>query len=171
MPPTFKMRTRRVMILFLIGETKARQKIFSDRSEGFRMISILTRILACDLPTPERSVGPCDVSCSDIKTGFLLLHRMYAKPNVTSQTPECSFSDFGMPKLIQIALQISWEQVLAVRLRKRTGLKREHVPECKLVLQNWQEDQRHRPETTAPPRRGWNMRIHVSSPSKSETRV
>src|SRR5947209_651662 len=159
MPPTFKMRTRRVMMLFLIAETKMKQKIFSDRSEGFRMISILIRILACDLPTPERSVGRCDVSCSGIKTGFLLLHRMYAKLSVTSQMLECSFSGCGMPKLILIALQISWEQVLAGQLQKQTGSKRERVLGCKLVPQNWQEDQHHRRKTMAPPRRGWNMRI------------
>ena len=171
MPPTFKMRTRRVMMLFLIVETKAKQKTFSDRSEGFRMILILTRILACDLPTPERSVGPCDVSCSGIKIDFLLSHQMYAKLNATSQTPKCSFSDFGMPNLIQIALQISWERVPVVPLQKQTGSKREHVPECKLVRQNWQGDRRHRPKTMAPPRRGWNMRILASSLSKSVTRV
>src|SRR5271156_3148749 len=161
MPPTFKMRTRRVMMFFLIGETKAKGKFFSDRSEGFRMISILTQILASGRPTPHRGGGPCDGSCSDIKTGFPLLHRMYAKLNVTSPTPECNFADFGMPKLIQIALQISWEQVLTVQLQKQTESKREHVPECKPVLQNWQEDQHHRPKTTAPPRIGWNMRIHA----------
>src|SRR2546423_9002551 len=109
------MRTRPMMTLFLIEETRPKQKTFSDRSDEFKMISTPIRIPLCDLLTMEQSVDQCDASCSAIWTGYLLSRQMFARQNAISPTPGCSSSVFRMPKLTQIALQISLGQVLAVQ--------------------------------------------------------